>query len=359
MPDPPARPPARQAPSPNRPNAGEGIAVSIGPVNADNEVLKWWVTFPVTPAEIPVAGDANYSGPKPRAAPGYGAPNTFIGPATEQVAFDGRLEPPLYYLRNGTRTVDGINVGTLNPDAEENLAKAILSGNSQSRPYPARIGRGDLIVVMDTGARAGPSQFFEPHAFRALLSGIRDRGEIIRLVIGDQYGWNERVQIPSFTWRWSDPDPDVLLYSVTFTTVVSYSLGTVGKDTGSSAPASCLTRKDDTLSKIAGAQLHDAEQWRALLKLNSSNLARLYQYPPIGSESLRGHLLSDHKIEGRPVAPKVGSGGVKRISPDDRFTAGIPIILRRGGARGNTISSTSDVISVSSSGKITAGVTTA
>lgn len=330
-------------PAPNRPDVGDGIAVSIGPVldagGPGRVVLRSWLTFPMTPASIPVSGAAMWSDGKMLAGKGQKERTSFIGPTTEAVGFEGRLEPPAYYATS-SHVISGVQVdGTVNQAAEAGAYKGPGTSSTPGMPYP--VGSGMVRVVMEQGARGGPSYFLEPHAFRETLRALRDAGEVIRLVVGDQYGWNKQVTVRDFTWRYEDPDPDVILYSISFKEFNSPKLAVARgtKKTATNA-STYVTRHGDTLSRIAARELKDSAKWKTLLKLNTSRLADMMRITPATAVSVGlsnyHYLMEAAFVEVAHITYRVpshklhliGPAGVKRLGPDTRFVSGIRLKLK-------------------------------
>ena len=321
----PSSPSGPSRPSTHRPGTTNAIAISIGPVDDDNEELREWITFPVTPASIPVDSQASWADGVYGAKPGEPEAMRFIGPATRTASFSGQLEPPAYYIASGRPGVADRLAGYINPDQLANLRADILTGpGSGDLPGPLQLTQRAPAVVMQEGAMAGPGTFYEPHAFVAILEGVRDSGEVIRLVIGDQYGLNTIATVRGFSWRYEDPDPDVINYDVAFKEHNERSLSAAGKGKKkASTPKSYTTKSGDTLHRIAGSKLHDAAKWKTLLRLNHGTLAKLWVGGAIGSNKL-GSLGKDRP----PGAPKLGDSGATHLSPDRPFRPGVVLKLR-------------------------------
>jgi hypothetical protein len=307
-----------------RPPVSNGVAVSIGPIHGgEHDIVRHWMTFPVTPSSIPIAGDANYLDGLFNVAGDERA--SFAGRTLETVQFSGELEPPRVYYPTRER---------------EDYLEAIGAG----RWIPDQGG--------DHLAHAGPAAFVEPHIFTSVLTGIRDTGERVRLVIGDQYGWNGIVTCRSFAWRYEDPDPDVLYYDVTFREDARRSLHRV--KTPKSAPGkqrgTYTTKSGDTLHEIALKQLGDQSKWKHIRDLNDDKLGRLWFYPDPNHKH-KGTL--GPKVQGRKTGYQLGKKGVAKLGGNVELRAGIELKLRetkdghdkksKGGHHGNRDTKTGSV----------------
>jgi hypothetical protein len=199
---------AAKRPRPRKRGAVEqhGIQISVGPY--DKEDLQFWVTFPVTPTVIPVQTAAEWV--STRLLHG-GERIAFGGRNLDVVPFEGRLEPPLYYTHGSLRAGESPEAKEINDSL---LNKLMNQAHISGAGAPFNIG-GDNGVVMQEGAVAGQN-YLEAQAFADLLTNIKDKGEVIRLIIGDDFGWNNPAVITEFTYRWEDVDPDVLLFNISF-----------------------------------------------------------------------------------------------------------------------------------------------
>jgi hypothetical protein len=346
-----------------------GVAVSIGPIHGgEHDIVRHWMTFPVTPSSIPIAGDANYLDGLFNVAGDERA--SFAGRTLETVQFSGELEPPRVYYPTREREdyLEAIGAGRWIPDQggdhlaysqDEDQAAYVLAFR-RSRSV-STIGRGQIMVphnlggtsvVVRDGAHAGPAAFVEPHIFTSVLTGIRDTGERVRLVIGDQYGWNGIVTCRSFAWRYEDPDPDVLYYDVTFREDARRTLHRV--KTPKSAPGkqrgTYTTKSGDTLHEIALKQLGDQSKWKHIRDLNDDKLGRLWFYPDPNHKH-KGTL--GPKVQGRKNGYQLGKKGVAKLGGNVELRAGIELKLRetkdghdkksKGGHHGNRDTKTGSV----------------
>ena len=175
-------------PSPYRPTQEKGIKITIGP--HDGVHVRNWFTFPVTPESIPVAGGANWVS---RYTLEGGEMVGFGGRNLDTISFAGRLEPPNYYVIGGVTSIPGIEGQALNVDLLENLQNAALISGGE----PLGFSGEDVRVVMQDGAYAGQN-YLEAQAFVDLLDAAQKDGEVMRLQIGDNFGWNHTAFIESF-----------------------------------------------------------------------------------------------------------------------------------------------------------------
>jgi nucleoid-associated protein YgaU len=352
------KPPGKRAP------VSDGVVVAIGPAGGrhDNDSFKEWTTFPLTPGSIPISNSGIWGDGQNVIAGGERA--TFGGAQLATIQFSGQLEPPQRYISGrqlrkladrevgGHNFVDAIPTGradddkvevlesilgggeigkVLDPDREFALgAKTTTSGRAPAIPPPTM--KGGTNVVMQPGGVAGGT-YHEPHIFKELLTDACEDGEVVRLIVGDEFGWNGLVTIRQFDWRYEDPDPDTLLFDITFREHREHRLLSTVRQTSRSRskkkPASIVTKKGDTLHRIAQRELKDASDWRALIRLNVRTLQELWVYKdedqPTGATVGR-------KIRGRQGGHKVGRiehpGSIGSFNIDRPFREGVRLKLR-------------------------------
>jgi hypothetical protein len=135
---------------------------------------------------------------------------------------------------------------------------------------------------MQPGGVAPPGfTFYDSHDLCQLLEDCCNAGEIVRMIIGDQYGYNDTVSIRTFTWRYDDPDPDVISYDITCRQHRSNQLptGPTISHGKKQIPKSYTTRNGDTLTSIAIKVYGKGSDWTRLVQLNLRLLERLWIYP--------------------------------------------------------------------------------
>src|ERR1700682_3237589 len=165
-------------PSPYRPTQEHGIKITIGP--HDGVHIRQWYTFPVTPEAIPMQTGANWVS---RYTLEGGEITGFGGRNLDAIAFTGRLEPPDYYIVQGVTDAEGLRGEAIDTDLLETLQNAALITGE-----PLRFADDHVRVVMQTGAYAGQN-YLEAQAFVDLLDAAEKDGEVMRLLIGDNFGW--------------------------------------------------------------------------------------------------------------------------------------------------------------------------
>lgn len=296
------QPQAPNPPSAFRPTQEHGIKITIGP--HDGVHVRNWYTFPVTPESIPIQTGATWN---TRTTLQGGEMPGFAGKNLDVVAFSGRLEPPEFYLVGGVTNMPGVVPHAFDEDLLENLQNAALITGE-----PFRFADDNVSVVMQQGAYAGPN-YLEAQAFVDLLEAAEKDGEVMRLLVGDNFGFNEPVFIESFNWKFEDPDPDVILYEISFKQHRELEPTTASTEPSKtrSAPkdSTYTTNQGDTLHSIAVHEWGKGGKWRYLLNLNRKVIADLWWYPTTPSESQ-----ADWKDKGT-VGPKIpGRAGGFQIS---------------------------------------------
>jgi hypothetical protein len=258
------------------PATNKGVVVSVGPANLDNEVIKYWVTFPVTPESIPIASAATWES---KAIIGLGEVADFGGRVLQTVQFSGMLEPVARY-------------------------------------------RGDGEPIMQRGAQVIGNTRYEPHAFKDLMIRAMHAGEIVRVIVGDDLGWNKLCSIREFAWRYEDPDPDTLYFDVSFSEHRPRRLAGV-KTRRKPKHRIYQTKYGDTLKSVATKQWGDITMWKYLFKLNRRALMKLW-YDPDDFRDNRS--VGDRKTKGsynvRDKRTK-GKFDIKEFRGDTRFRAGV------------------------------------
>lgn len=322
----------------SRPGYDLGVAISLGPLNERNRELREWITFPVTPQSIPVEHSASWTDGIFAAAPGSKERSRFVGPVLTNVTFSGRLEPPSHYVRMRSRAYGDVSsewlrdanplTGQIDVDAEMNLRGDILTRgtNPPDVGLPKRADGRDIGVIMEDGARAGPTMFYEPHAFRSLLARICETGEVVRLVVGDNFGWNKSATIRTFSWRYEEPDPDVLLFDIAFREHHEVKLQGVkkGKPTKKgTGKKTYRTKNGDTLQTVAAVHLGDAQKWPTVRKLNLNKFAGLWFYP-----ASDGGSIGVRDARGASQGHRISLADAKKIGPDRRLRSGITLKLK-------------------------------
>ena len=277
----PQQPRAPVAPTPYRPTQEHGIKVTIGP--HDGIHVKNWYTFPVTPEAIPMQTGANWVS---RYTLEGGEMVGFGGRNLDVITFSGRLEPPEFYLVEGMTNVSGLVGQAMDADLLENLQNAALITGE-----PLRFANDNVRVVMQPGAYAG-ANYLEAQAFVDLLDAAEKDGEVMRLLIGDNFGWNHPAYIESFAWEFKDPDPDVIEYTITFKQHRQLEATTAStepsKKRAEPKHKTYVTRSGDTLHDIAVREWGQGGKWRSILNLNRQVIAKLWWYPSTPSEGSGG-----------------------------------------------------------------------
>jgi hypothetical protein len=317
----------KRAPT-HRPWQSEGIQISIGPGpgKMTRREIKFWLTFHVTPETIPIQHGATWE----RHRTATGEYPDFSGRNLDGVSFSGRLEPPMMYVpKKGLIGPDGDHTRFDEGVVSEERARKLLNSawvTSGRPPDP-----GPDYVVMEDGAYAGPRYYLEPHAFKERLERATKRGEVMRLVIGDNFGWNKHAFIEDFSWRFEDPDPDVLLYDITFTEWRAHDQ-VKGSKSQREDPKELkyTTKKGDTLSKISKKMWGVEFKWRDIWELNKQRIGKLWWYPDENTdEAATGKPKGwrDRGSIGRKIGGRTGFqlGKDNRIPADLEFRAGIQL----------------------------------
>jgi hypothetical protein len=314
----------RRKPPKDRPWQSQGIEISLGP--HEGHVLKHWVTFPVTPESIPITTGATINTTR---VINKGEFPGFAGRNLDSISFSGRLEPPLFYA----------NARGLPPQQNEGIYGDV--GISKYRWNKKLLSQArttsDAVklthkryAVMEDGAHAGPAVFVEPEAFKELLLDMEYSGEVCRLIIGDNYGYNDLAVIESFVPRYEDPDPDVILFDLSLREWREHDTLKALDARRKPKREHYMTKKGDTLHKIAKKMWGVHWKWRQIAKLNRKRIAGLWWYPdePGGSRrDWRDQGTIGHRQRGRTDGFRIHKGQIKpmkdMISPDLKFRPGI------------------------------------
>jgi LysM repeat protein len=326
-----------------RPPVDKGVAVSIGPVSEGSQWVQEWMTFPVTPESLPVSVSGIWNDTQ---IIGLGEASVFAGSAQDTISFSGILEPPEYYI-GGLSTMQveptlGPNErGAMNVAYERERLRQ--SGFSEAEiasglPGVPALSDGSQGVVMQSGARAGPNVYYEPHAFKKCIEGAVKHGEIVKLVVGDDYGWTGQASIRDFTWRYEDPDPDTLYFDITFRQHRVRKLRAAQQKRKSPKHPHVTTKSGDTLKKIAVREWGEASKWTMIRDLNKHELAQLWYYGKKDNESPPS---VGHKIKGKHGF-KVGLKGsashpkdvkdhfdLTDFSGDTKFRGGVRLVVQK------------------------------
>lgn len=325
-----------------------GIAVSIGPAYEGGPRNKWvkkWMTLPLTPEVIPISVSGSWA--DGQFTIDGGENSSFIGPALDTIAFAGRLEPPSYYLAWGSQVsrqskesgfLDPVTqVGQINQGDYLELGQFFTVGHDVPTGAEVRVpyfqdGTG---VVMEEGARPGPAEYIEPHAFKEILARACRAGEVVHLVVGDEFGWDSLATIREFSWRFEDPDPDVLLFDITFREWREADVDRVkrrggkkgGGKKGARVPRSYTTQSGDSLHSVAIKYFREAQAWRRISDLNEDLFERLHYFRPgLPGVPKRG-MIAPKNYKGLTGSTPLGPN--PQINPDTHLGAGIRLRLRR------------------------------
>jgi hypothetical protein len=307
--------------------ADGGVVVSVGPLDESSRWVKTWMTFPVTPESIPIAVSGQWTDTTIVGQDG-GEFSTFGGRNLDTISFSGRLEPPLYYVSAaaGPLGVDPARFGNFDEQGEGEFLRGAanfqIKTGVHNQPGVATLA-ADQNVVMDYNARAGPNDYYEPHAFKEIITKAVKHGEIVRLVIGDAWGWGGTASIREFSWRYEDPDPDVLLFDITFRQHRERELAGVTGQINSkkkSTKKSHTTKRYDTLFSLAQEHLGDGNKWTTLRKLNEAALKKLWLWDdPTGRETQLAH-----KVRQAGASPAPSSWPAHLA-----FAEGVSLVLRK------------------------------
>lgn len=299
-----ARTQARRSP------VDKGVAVSIGPVAKSNQWVQEWMTFPLTPETLPVAVSGSWNDVQ---IVGAGERSSFVGPNLDVITFSGILEPPEFYIASEAAGLfSGVTdrVGAMDAAYEaERLRQAGFQPGLN--PGIPDLGDGTNGVVMQSGARAGPNVYYEPHAFKKCIEGAVKNGEIVKLVVGDDYGWTGHASIREFNWRYEDPDPDTLYFDITFKQHVTRKLRAAQQKRKEPKHSTIVTKKGDTLKKIAVREWGEVSKWTMIRDLNKYTLSQLWYYGKKDGESPES---IGKRIAGKKYGHKVGLKGAKVTS---------------------------------------------
>lgn len=174
------------------------------------------------------------------------------------------------------------------PDGQIDPLQAFADSQAVStRNLLSRMGipyyTGGTGVVMQVGAHAGPEEYFEPHEMAEMLYEACRHGEVVRLIMGDHWGYNDEVAIREFQWRFEDPDPDTLYFNISFreyrepaSLVPGAKAGKKGKR---NKPTHYVTKYGDRLADICVKFHFDPHAWTKIVVLNRRKLERLWRYP--------------------------------------------------------------------------------
>lgn len=195
----------------------------------------------------------------------------------------------------------------------DSQGRANASGASRGIPPLVTAHNTQIRAVMEDGARAGPNNYYEPHAFKNIMENCAKSGERMRLCVGDDYGWYGIAVVRDFGWRYEDPDPDVLYFDITFREYREPVLkGTTTRKEPTSA--SVVTKEGDTLKKIALYNWGDPGKWEMLRNINYTQIAQLWYYRKDDKPTkTRGDSEADpgsvgHKIKGKKYGFQIGYG---------------------------------------------------
>ena len=269
-------------PAATRPVSGAGIPVSLGPAenpNAPkNEIFTFWCTLPLTPTSLPIAEAGLW---QDHQVLGGGTRSTFGGPDESTLAFSGQLEPPAM-LTNNSRAAGLGSLATLESGAIELPREESQVIQEQWGPGAGSAPPIQGVVPQD-GGQAGYTQWVEPTAFNDMFRKAVKAGEIIRIIVGDEYGFNGLVSLRTYTWRYEDPDPDTLNFEFTAKSWAPQTAMQAQSQAHKSGVSNYEVRDGDTLRSIAKAKLHSSSD-AAVHKLintgkNAKTIGGLWVYP--------------------------------------------------------------------------------
>ena len=281
---PPRGQPAAAPPPPNasRPApSGGGVTCMIGPRNADlqgpeNKWFRKYCTLPLTPPELPVAiaglwQDNTVIG---------GQRSSFGGAELDNVSFSGQLEPPAAYVVSspqrglyGAQSEAEITAGG-GVVPRDTGAPAWLVSQGIAGPDAGLPGG---VVLQPGGSINAQTQYLDPWVFNTCLAEACKEGEVVRLVIGDEYGYNSLVTIRSYTYKWADPDADVINFTITFKSweeVTPLAASSTAPAKGANANA-WTVKVGETLYDIATKTHVKTSQ---IINLNRQTLSTLWNY---------------------------------------------------------------------------------
>jgi hypothetical protein len=159
----------------------------------------------------------------------------------------------------------------------------------------------------------------------------------VRIIIGDQYGFNQLISIRTFNWYYEDPDPDVINFDFTARQHRPRTLTTspTVSQTARQVPKNYTTQDGDTLTRIAQTVYGDPSKWTSIVQSNLRALEALFIYPdgraiaPLYSptnESV-GSFWSGH--DGRRSVGKIARAG-DGVHPLAYLRSGITLTLSSG-----------------------------
>jgi len=322
-----ARPqaPAASPPPPpawSRPSPDDGIAVSLGPAEdpaaPPNAIFTSWTTLPLTPSVLPVQIAGLWSDKQVVAG---GQRSSFGGPENASIAFSGQLEEPAYYTSAANaNSIAALSAGALNPagvSGEGSIPGGAPFAGTTVPPEAAGAFGG---VVVQWGGQGGFTKFVDAHTYKDMLEAACEAGEILRLVIGDEHGWNGLVSLRSFTWKYEDPDADVINYE--FTAKRWVPPGSLVATAQGSSDQWYAVQAGDSLSKIASAKLHKHDQAaiNTLIKLNLKQLGELWEYADsrYGAKGKQGHSAGPKETQPFLTQPgwQIGQNTAKHFDPN-------------------------------------------
>jgi hypothetical protein len=184
----------------------------------------------------------------------------------------------------------------------------------------------------------------------AVLAGAAERWENLReptvrwyegavynlTVEGDNSFVVEGIAVHN-SWKYEDPDPDTILYDITFKQHRELHATTASTESSKKRKEpkhkTYVTREGDTLHDIAVREWGQGDKWKAILNLNRQVIAKLWWYPSTpkeGSANWKDKGSVGPKIPARAggfqISSKV-SGQGDWISPDLPFRADVELRL--------------------------------
>jgi hypothetical protein len=221
--------------------------------------------------------------------------------------------------------------GQIDPLAAFADSQAVSTRNLYSRmgiPYYS----GGTGVVMQVGAHAGPEEYFEPHEMGEMLYEACRHGEVVRLIMGDHWGYNDEVAIREFAWRFEDPDPDTLYFNISFREYrepASLVPGAKQMKKGKrNKPTHYVTRYGDRLADICVKFHFDPHAWTKIVTLNRRKLELLYRYPTGYPQGKNNTQTFGDRITGRSDGSQLKKlTHVTDWDPFWRFRDGVNLVL--------------------------------
>ena len=327
--------------APPRAPADLGVVVAIGPLSPGddhdlpaNKTFANWTLLPLTPSSISFQAQSNWTdGLFPVNGPEHAA---YAGGLLEGISFSGRLEPPAYYInaakvgrlsavdtghwlstggssglaveRRGYTAGGSGGGGGILPAENTSALKTVRDGDgvlhvveSSQIGGPLNVNQeltlqdkyfgssftdppsipGGTDAVMSYGAVVAQGFLWhEPHDLALMLRDACAGGEVVRLTIGDMYGYNRMVSIRSFTWRVEDSDPDVINYDLTARQHRPNPMPTGSvHHAAKKAPKSYTTKNGDTLHSIAHLELGNVALASRIVQYNLHTLENLWGNP--------------------------------------------------------------------------------